>query len=62
MISFGVGHSEVLDTSINELLSQLSFELRVASIDCGLGGHVVSVFDFFLFGLAEAIEVSLKAT
>ena len=62
VVPLRVGHSEVLDAPIDELLPELPLELRVPPINCRLLGHVVPILDLLLFGLAETIEVGLEPT
>ena len=60
VIALSVGDPKVLLAAIDELLTKLSFELRVSPVLLGLCCHVVPVLDLVFFGLSKAIKVCLE--
>ena len=62
MIALTIRYTEILDAAIDELLSELSFEFWVLSIDLRLSRHIVAVLDLLFFGLAESLEILLQTS
>ena len=59
MIASRIGHTEVFDAAVDELLSELPFEFRVSSVLLANGRHIVAILDLFFLLLTEPIEVLL---